>query len=161
MSIMPHVRNTLLALAAIGLAPSTLAYGPPSGYHGQPPYGHAQPGYGHPPAGYGYAPRGYAQPMPTAPVAPTTQPSTSVENTGIVSIEGMRFQPATLVVDKGDTVTWTHNSPMPHSVKANDGDFGSSVMSSGQSFSQTFDEPGTYSYYCSLHPSMRGKIVVK
>jgi plastocyanin len=73
----------------------------------------------------------------------------------------MPFEPTTLVVNKGDTVVWTQNSTMPHAVKASAGKFGSDIIRTGQTFSQIFNEAGSYHYHCSLHPSMRGRIVVR
>lgn len=77
-----------------------------------------------------------------------------------VAISGMRFQPASVTVKTGETVTWSHKDGAPHVVKARQGEFDSGTLRSGQSFSHTFDEAGTYEYYCSLHPSMRGTVVV-
>ena len=49
---------------------------------------------------------------------------------------------------------------MPHNVTASNGSFASATLSQGGSFTETFDETGTFTYYCGLHPSMRGEIVV-
>jgi plastocyanin len=57
-------------------------------------------------------------------------------------------------------VTWTNSEGVPHTVTANDGSFGSSQLGAGDTFSHTFTEPGTYSYYCQLHPMMRATVVV-
>jgi amicyanin len=77
-----------------------------------------------------------------------------------VTISQMRFSPARVTVKKGATVTWTQRDNMPHTITANNGSFGSQTLNGGASYSRTFDEPGEYRYYCSLHPSMRGEIVV-
>ena len=77
-----------------------------------------------------------------------------------VAIAGMRFDAPTVTVRKGGVVTWTNDSSMPHTVTANSGAFGSPQLSNGASWSRTFDEVGTFGYYCSLHPGMRGSVVV-
>jgi plastocyanin len=77
-----------------------------------------------------------------------------------VAIRQMQFSPARVTVKKGATVTWTQRDSMPHTVTASNGSFGSQTLNGGVSYSRTFDEPGEYSCYCSLHPSMQGEIVV-
>ena len=66
-----------------------------------------------------------------------------------------------LMVELGATVTWTNNDQaMPHTVTAVDGSFDSGQLSPGQTFSFTFDKPGEFEYYCTLHPWMRAKVEV-
>ena len=66
-----------------------------------------------------------------------------------------------LMVELGTTVTWTNNDQaMPHTVTAVDGSFDSGQLSAGQAFSFTFDKPGEFEYYCTLHPWMRAKVEV-
>ena len=66
-----------------------------------------------------------------------------------------------LMVELGTTVTWTNNDPsMPHTVTAVDGSFDSGQLSAGQTFSFTFDKPGEFEYFCTLHPWMRAKVEV-
>jgi amicyanin len=77
-----------------------------------------------------------------------------------VSIKNMAFEPKGLTISAGDTVTWTNNDPMLHDVDLDN--LGKSPeMSKGQTYSKTFDRPGTYGYDCDIHPSMTGKIIVK
>jgi plastocyanin len=85
---------------------------------------------------------------------PTSEPAA-------VSIIDLTFDPATIEVDAGATVTWTNDDSVPHTVTARDADFNSGVMMSADSFSQTFSEPGTYDYFCAIHPSMTGTVVVR
>ena len=68
----------------------------------------------------------------------------------------------TITVVKGTTVTWTHSDGAPHTVTTTKApvDFDSGRMNKGGQFSQTFDTAGTYEYYCSIHPSMKGKVIV-
>ena len=78
----------------------------------------------------------------------------------MVDIEGFAFQPATLTVPPGTTVTWTNQDNAPHTVTSVDGKFDSGSLSKGQKFSFNFTEPGVYDYHCKIHPSMRGQIEV-
>ena len=68
---------------------------------------------------------------------------------------------ATLTVGVGTTVTWTNRDDIPHTVTANDRSFKSKVMDTDGVFTFTFTKPGTYGYFCSLHPHMVGAVVVK
>lgn len=74
-----------------------------------------------------------------------------------VVIEDLAYQPETLTIETGDTVTWVWNDTIDHDVSG-DG-FRSEVMSEG-TFSYRFDEAGTYEYVCTLHPNMTGTIEV-
>jgi plastocyanin len=78
-----------------------------------------------------------------------------------VKIDNFSFGPQALTVPIGATVTWTNRDDIPHTVVSNDGVFKSKVRDTDEKFSYTFDKAGTYSYYCSLHPKMVGKIVVQ
>jgi plastocyanin len=77
-----------------------------------------------------------------------------------VKIGNFTFAPATITVAKGTTVTWTNRDDIPHTV-VSDGTFKSKAMDTDEKFSYTFAKPGTYSYFCSIHPKMTGKVVVK
>jgi plastocyanin len=78
-----------------------------------------------------------------------------------VSIDNFHFTPPALVVAPGTTVTWTNDDDSPHSVREKDGKFKSAALDTDDTFSQTFAAPGEYDYFCSIHPYMTGKIVVK
>ena len=77
-----------------------------------------------------------------------------------VSIVDFAFQPASLEVPVGTTVTWTNAGAAPHTVTADDGAFDSGELAPGASFSQTFDTAGSFAYHCEIHPNMTGTIVV-
>lgn len=77
-----------------------------------------------------------------------------------VRIRSMQFQPATLSVKAGDTVTWTNSDGVEHTATARDNSWGTESLRNGKSGSITFSTPGEYSYFCKWHPAMRGKIVV-
>jgi len=79
-----------------------------------------------------------------------------------VAIDNFSFSPNTLTLSVGGTVTWTNQDKVPHVVSSADNQFKKSpLLKSGQSFSHTFATTGTYSYFCSIHPRMTGKIIVK
>ena len=78
-----------------------------------------------------------------------------------VRIDGMQFKPATIKVKPGTTVTWIHNSSMPHTVSGDADGLRSSTLYQGQKFSYTFNKAGDFAYVCDLHPGMKGKVVVE
>ncbi len=81
--------------------------------------------------------------------------------TAAVSIDNFTFTPATLTITPGTTVTWTNADDIPHTVAASDKTFKSKPLDTNDHFAFTFATPGSYEYFCSLHPHMTGKIVVK
>jgi plastocyanin len=94
-----------------------------------------------------------------APAAAAPAPTTAA---ALVSIEGFKFGPARLQVDKGMPITWTNADDSPHQVTVTTGQVTrSAVLARGQRHTQTFGTPGTYDYLCGLHPSMKGQIEVK
>ena len=78
-----------------------------------------------------------------------------------VDIDNFTFSPPTITVAAGTTVKWTNDDDIPHTVRAVDGSFHSKAMDTSDSYAFTFAKPGVYSYFCSLHPKMVGKVVVK
>ena len=78
-----------------------------------------------------------------------------------VSIDNFVFTPAETQVSVGTTVVWTNNDDIPHTVVDADHKWKSSALDTGDKFSHTFTEPGTFEYFCSLHPHMTAKIIVK
>jgi plastocyanin len=78
-----------------------------------------------------------------------------------VKIDNFSFSPATITVAAGTTVTWTNRDDIPHTVVSDDKVFKSKVLDTDEKFSYTFSKPGTYPYFCSIHPKMTGKIVVQ
>ena len=77
-----------------------------------------------------------------------------------VTIVDFAFQPASLEVPAGSTVTWMNSGAAPHTVTADEGAFDSDRLAPGASFSQTFDTAGTFTYHCEIHPQMTGTVVV-
>ena len=106
------------------------------------------------PADHGHGtPSGHS--MTTMPLSATAQlPEQAAD------IRQFAFQPKTLEVPVGTTVTWTNQDAIQHSVTASDGSFDSGLFTQGGVYSHTFDAPGTYSYVCSRHGSMMGEVTV-
>jgi plastocyanin len=78
-----------------------------------------------------------------------------------VQIKNFAFVPQLLTVKPGTTVTWINTDEDPHTVTANDKAFHSAALDTDDKYSFTFTKPGEYGYFCSLHPHMTGKIIVK
>lgn len=91
-------------------------------------------------------------------ISPTIKQEPIMGSTSI-SIQNFAFNPGTLTVKKGATVTWINNDSAPHQIKS--GSFNSTQLTNGQNFSFTFTTSGTFDYSCAIHPSMTGKIVVE
>jgi plastocyanin len=80
-----------------------------------------------------------------------------------VTLDNFAFTPAVLTVQSGTKVTWTNRDDIPHTVTdaASPRRFHSGPLDTGDSFSFTFARPGTYRYFCSIHPHMQGSVVVR
>lgn len=81
--------------------------------------------------------------------------------TSAVAIDNFTFNPQNLTVKAGTTVTWTNKDDIPHAIAAVGKQFKSKTMDTDNSYSFTFTTPGTYAYFCSLHPHMTGTIVIE
>lgn len=100
------------------------------------------------------------------------QASTSAQNNGDASkqadavqveIKDYAYAPETITIKAGTTVTWTNKDSVRHDVVAKNMSINtpkSDLLAKGESYSFTFNKPGTYEYYCSPHPYMKGKVVV-
>ena len=88
-----------------------------------------------------------------------TNPPVSTQTVQIVNFS---FQPATIHVKAGTTVTWIQKDSAPHTVTSTNpaGLFASANLSQGQQFTFTFSKPGVYEYQCTIHPSMQGTVTV-
>src|SRR5579883_1778903 len=99
-------------------------------------------------------------PTPTPTTAPAATPTTASSSSGnSISIANFAFSPSSLTVKAGTKVTWTNNDSVTHTVTEGNGAFNSGDLAPGSSFSFTFSKAGTYSYHCSIHPSMTATIV--
>lgn len=78
-----------------------------------------------------------------------------------VKIDNFTFAPVELRVKAGATITWTNRDDIPHTVVSPDKVFKSKVLDTGEKFSTTFPAPGTFPYFCSIHPKMTGRVVVE
>jgi plastocyanin len=78
-----------------------------------------------------------------------------------VKIDNFTFAPQQITVKAGTTVIWTNGDDIPHTVTSKTGVFKSKALDTGDSFSFTFTTPGTFPYFCALHPHMTGSIVVE
>ena len=78
-----------------------------------------------------------------------------------VKIDNFSFGPAELKVSVGTTVTWTNRDDIPHTAVSTDKTFKSKVLDTDEKFSYTFAQTGSFPYFCSIHPKMTGKVVVK
>jgi plastocyanin len=77
-----------------------------------------------------------------------------------VILAGLKFAPAELTVQRGDTVTWKNTDVVPHTATAK-GKFDSGTIAPGKSYSRRMDQPGEFDYICTVHPNMRAKVTVK
>ena len=93
--------------------------------------------------------------------APTAAGQDSKGQTVDVKIDNFSFSPATITVPAGTTVKWTNRDDIPHTVVNDDQKFQSKALDTDESYSYTFTKPGTYPYFCSIHPKMTGKVVVQ
>jgi plastocyanin len=95
---------------------------------------------------------------PNIAVSASDKPASGTE----VKIDNFSFGPAAITVSAGTTVTWTNNDDVPHVVTSDDNKmFKSKALDTDDHFSYTFTKPGTYNYYCAIHPKMVAKIVVQ
>jgi plastocyanin len=79
----------------------------------------------------------------------------------MVKISDFQFAPARLTVKAGTTVTWRNKDDIPHTVTSTTRAFKSKALDTDDAFAFAFTEPGSYAYFCSLHPHMTGTIVVE
>jgi len=91
-----------------------------------------------------------------------TEEGTPAATTVQVKIDNFAFTPTQLTVAPGTTVEWVNRDDIPHTVVSDDkSTFKSKALDTDDKFSFTFTKPGTYSYFCSVHPKMTGKIIVQ
>jgi plastocyanin len=95
---------------------------------------------------------------PSRAADPATQPSSPT-----IAIDNFHFTPATITVARGAVVTWVNRDDVPHTATAKGESplFDSDALDTDAKFSFTFSAPGTYVYYCKVHPHMTGTVIVK
>ena len=79
----------------------------------------------------------------------------------MIKIDNFAFGPSDVTITAGTTVTWKNDDGEVHRVQDDHNGFSSAALDTDDSFSHTFATPGVYHYFCSIHPYMVGKIVVK
>jgi plastocyanin len=105
---------------------------------------------------------GFASLVVTLGTAPTLAAgSDAAASPTEINIDNFSFSPAVATVKAGTTVTWTNRDDIPHTIVADDKSFKSKVLDTGEKFTFTPTKPGTYSYFCSIHPKMTAKLVVQ
>jgi plastocyanin len=99
--------------------------------------------------------------LPLLPVATTDAATDSAHAAGAtVTVVNLAFTPAAVRVGLGESVTWTFQDPISHTVTSDDGFFDTGPTSGGASRTVRFASAGTYAYHCSIHSMMHGKVVV-
>ncbi len=78
-----------------------------------------------------------------------------------VKIDNFTFKDQTITVPTGTQVTWVNRDDIPHTVVSDDKLFKSKALDTDERFTYTFSQPGTYKYFCSIHPKMTAEVVVK
>jgi plastocyanin len=78
-----------------------------------------------------------------------------------ITIDNFSFTPKEITVSKGTTVTWINHDDVPHTVVSTDKKFKSRALDTDDKYSFTFSDSGAYGYFCSVHPVMTGKVIVK
>jgi len=90
----------------------------------------------------------------------TSAPVASGNETKI-TISGFAFDPATITIKVGETVTWTNQDGVVHTVAAEDKSWSSDNLGKGSSYSHAFETAGTFAYVCGVHPNMKGTVIVQ
>jgi plastocyanin len=88
---------------------------------------------------------------------PATQPASEP---AMVKIDNFTFIPQTLTVSVGTRVTWVNRDDSPHTATSTQKVFSSKALDTDDQFSFSFTRPGTYAYFCAIHPHMTGRIIV-
>jgi len=143
----------LLAVPAVAIA----QYDYPSGGSSGPPMGGSPPSTGN---NGGMTVSGPSNiDMPSVDMPSVNMPSLGGDD-GSVTIVDFAFQPHMVSVPAGSTVSWENSGAAPHTVTSDTGAFDSGTIGSGGGFSETFNDPGMYTYHCSIHPNMTGLVQV-
>jgi plastocyanin len=158
----------LLAVPAVAIA----QYDYPSGGSSGPPMGGSPPSTGNNGGMTVSGPSNIDMPpvnmpsvnMPSVNVPSVDMPSVNMPSLGgddgSVTIVDFAFQPHMVSVPAGSTVSWENSGAAPHTVTSDTGAFDSGTIGSGGGFSETFNDPGMYTYHCSIHPNMTGLVQV-
>lgn len=96
-----------------------------------------------------------------SPAVAQSSNATATANAIKIDVRNFMFGPQTLTVTAGSTVVWTNLDQEPHTIASDQGLFRSGAIDTNETFSFKFDHPGTYRYFCTIHPQMLGTIVVQ
>jgi plastocyanin len=77
-----------------------------------------------------------------------------------VTIDNFTFKPEVITIPKGTKLEWENDDDIPHTIVETQGKFHSPALDTEDKYAFTFNVPGTYEYFCGLHPHMKGKVVV-
>jgi len=100
--------------------------------------------------------------LPLTACSSTAEGGSDSVDDGAVTIINFSFSPAGATVGVGDTVTWTNDpASVGHTTTSDDGLWDSSLIKAGDTFEHTFTEEGRFSYFCSIHPSMKASVTVE
>jgi len=103
-----------------------------------------------------------ATPTSSEPTASPTTNATVPTSGNVVTIAVFAFEPATITVPVGSTVTWMNTDASPHRMAGTTaGSFSTETIAQGESAEVTFDEAGEFPYICEIHPSMAGTVIVE
>ncbi len=92
--------------------------------------------------------------------SPSAAASGGGSSAGAVTIQNVAFDPTSISVAVGTTVTWTNRDSVEHTVTADDGSFDSQTIAPGATFSQTFSNAGTFTYHCKIPSAMKATVIV-
>jgi len=93
-------------------------------------------------------------------IAMTAMAGSAMAADATVEMQDFDFDPQTVTIDVGDSVTWTNTGAAPHTATAQ-GEFDTGILNAGESDSVTFSEAGSFDYICTVHPQMTGTVVVE
>ncbi len=105
------------------------------------------------------APAAMAAALFAAPVA-LLSPAAAWADTAHIGIKNFMFTPMTMTITQGTTVQWINLDDIPHTVVEKGKAWRSPALDTNDTYIHTFDQPGTYEYFCGLHPQMVAKIIV-
>lgn len=102
----------------------------------------------------------------SAGVTDTTAATSSTSGQGQpegaqIVISDYKYEPADITIKAGESVTWTNEDAVQHNAAADDGAFEGPLLSKGESYTFTFNTPGTYPYHCTPHPFMKATVTVE
>ncbi len=93
--------------------------------------------------------------------SPSSSPQVSTAGQNSITMKGLAFNPSSLTISKGATVTWTNDDSTTHTVTSDTGAFDSGNLSPGATYTRQFNDTGTFPYHCTIHPFMKATITVQ